>query len=85
MCLAFSLQSLSMRLISHNIDNMNVCFDKLNKMSNVVGAEIVEDILDRESSGKLEQQAQQQEDKRRHVDGGGGGKLNIHEQHDNQS
>jgi hypothetical protein len=61
-----------MWLISHNINNMDVGFDKLDKMSNVVGAEVVEDIFDRESSGKLEQQAQQQEDERRHVNGGGG-------------
>jgi len=72
MCLAFSLQSFSMWLVPHNINNMNVGLDKLNKMSNVVGAEVVEDIFNGESSGKLEQQAQQQEDERRHVDGGGG-------------
>jgi hypothetical protein len=62
MGLTLSLQSFSMWLISHNIDNMDVGLDKLDKMSNVVGAEIVEDVFDRESSGKLEQQAQQQEE-----------------------
>lgn len=51
---------------------MDVGFDKLDEMSNVVCTEIVEDVFDRESSGKLEQQAQQQEDERRHVDGRGG-------------
>lgn len=55
-----------MRLISHNINNMNVSLDKLDKMSNVVGAEVVEDVFDGKCSGKLEQQAQQQYDERRH-------------------
>jgi hypothetical protein len=77
MGLAFSLQSFSMWLVSHNINNMDVGFDKLDEMSNVVCAEIVEDVFDRKGRGKLEQQAQQQEDERRHVDGGGGGSNYI--------
>jgi hypothetical protein len=70
--LTLSLQSLSMWLISHNIDHMNVSLDKLDKMSDVVGAEVVEDVFDGKGSGKLDQEAQQQEEERRHVDGGGG-------------
>ena len=41
-------------------------------MSNVVGAEVIEDVFNGKCGGKLEQQAQQKEDERRHMDGGGG-------------
>jgi hypothetical protein len=77
MGLTLSLQSLSMWLISHNINDMDISLDKLDKMSDVVGAEVVEDVFDRNGSGKLDQQAQQQEEERRHVDGGGGGSKYI--------
>lgn len=55
---------------------MNVSLDELDQMSDVVSAEIVEDVFNRKGRGKLEQQAQQQKDEWRHVDGGGG-RLNI--------
>lgn len=51
---------------------MNVSLHKLNKMSNVISAEIVEYIFNRKGKGEFCQQAQQQEEERRHPGDGGG-------------
>ena len=60
------LRDLVVRAIAHKVYDLDIGFDKFDEMVDVVGAEIVEDIFNRQSGGKLDKDSKQEKDERRH-------------------
>ena len=60
------LRRLLIRTIAHKVYNLDIGFNKLDEMVDVVGAEIVEDIFNRQSGRKLDKDPKQEKDEGRH-------------------
>lgn len=60
------LRDLVVRAIAHKIYDLDISFNKFDEMVDVVGAEIVEDIFNRQGGGKLDKDSKQEKDERRH-------------------